>query len=303
MTEYNTGMFLPGFRSGFKRPSPEVIEKLKEVSAATAWAMLNRFTKGGGDGYFMEHVHPLQSMHRCVGPALTISYRPFDARQQQSAASDFFSFDDPVLEQQFRNYHATLNRAWVSLKPGDVIVAEGHGFSDVGQFGDCLLTCFKAKGAAGLVTDATVRDGRHILERDIAVFTGGPTVPGALMHMSRDGTSHGLVAVDVNTPIMCDGVCVRPGDIVIGDTDGVMVIPIEVADRVAELGQAQGRLEELARELGMEGKPIDDSYMPLVKWVEDRGLTQWLDTVTKYDQGRYRRVHGEDWERIHGEGE
>ncbi|MBM3957297.1 MAG: hypothetical protein FJ313_04515, partial [Gemmatimonadetes bacterium] len=239
-TKHGEGMFLPGFREEFRRPSADVIEKLKEVTAATTWAMLNRFTGGRGDEYFMEHVRPLDPLHRCAGSALTISYRPFDATGQRSAASDFFSFDDPVLAQQFRNYHATLNRAWSCLRDGDVLVAEGHGFSDVGQFGDCLLTCFKAKGAAGLVTDATVRDGRHILAREIPVFTGGPPVPGALMHISRDGTGRGLVAVDVNTPIMCDGVCVRPGDVVVADTDGVMVIPLEVADRVAELGEAQG---------------------------------------------------------------
>ena len=302
MTEPRTGMFLSGYRSEFERPSEVVVGRLRDMSAATTWAMLNRFTGGRGDEYFLEHVRPLDNMHRCVGPALTISYRPFDASGQQSAASDFFSFDDPVLEQQFRNYHATLNRAWDSLQPGDVIVAEGHGFSDVGQFGDCLLTCFQAKGLAGLVTDATVRDGRHILERDVPVFTGGPPVPGALMHISRDGTSHGLVAVDVNTPIMCDGVCVRPGDLVVADTDGAMVVPTEVVEEVAELGEAQGALENLARELGVEGKPIDDSYMPLVKWIEERGLTEWLEIINKYDNGLYQRIHGDNWRSVHGEG-
>ena len=127
MTDYGTGMFLPGFRSEFRWPPAETIEKLKELSAATTWATLNRFTNGKGDDYFTEHVYPIHPMHRCVGPALTISYRPFDARGQRTAASGFFSFDDPVLQQQFRNYHATLNRAWVSLQPGDVLVGEGHG--------------------------------------------------------------------------------------------------------------------------------------------------------------------------------
>jgi regulator of RNase E activity RraA len=205
-----------------------------------------------------------------------------------------------VLEQQYRNYHATLDRAWASLQQGDVLVGEGHGYKDVGQYGDCLMTCFVAKGAIGLVTDATVRDARHMLEHGIPVFTGGPSVPGALAHISRDGTAHGLVAVDVNTPIMCDGVCVRPGDIIIGDTDGVIVVPLEIADKVAELGQAHTRIEELSRKLGSEGAPIFDSYLPLVKHVEARGYSKWLDVITRYDGGKYRQSHGDDADRIHG---
>ncbi len=122
------------------------------------------------------------------------------------------------------------------------------------------------------------------------------------MHVSRDGTGRGLVAVDVNVPIKCGGVAVRPGDIVVADTDGVVIIPLEVADKVAELGEAQGKLEDLARELGLEGKPIDDSYMPLVEHVEARGYGKWLDVVTRYDGGQYRATHGENWRKIHGEG-
>ena len=68
MTEYGAGMLPPGFRSELKRPSPEVIEKLKEVSAATAWAMLNRFSNGRGDDYFLEHVHPIHPMNRAWAP-------------------------------------------------------------------------------------------------------------------------------------------------------------------------------------------------------------------------------------------
>ncbi len=300
--ESPTGMFLDGYRATFRRPSPATMAKLQEMSVATTWAMVNRFTAGHADDFYMEHVRPhLDTRHRCVGPAVTISYRPFDVKAQQTAAFDFFTFADPMLEQQFRNYHAVLDQAWAAIQPGDVLVGEGHGYKDVGQYGDCLLTCYEAKGAIGLVTDATVRDGRHILmDRKVAVFTGGPSVAGALMHISHEGTSRGLIATDVNTPIMVDGVCVRPGDVIVADADGVMAVPLEIVDRVAELGQAQSRLEELSRKLGSEGNPIFDSYLPLVKHIEAAGLTEWLQVVNKYDGGKYQKWHGQDAERIHG---
>ncbi|MHA2394749.1 MAG: RraA family protein, partial [Promethearchaeota archaeon] len=154
------------------------------------------------------------------------------------------------------------------------------------------------KGAAGIVTDATVRDGSYYLRLNFPTFTGGPPVPGALTHVSRDGTSHGLVAVDVNVPIMCDGVAVRPGDVIIGDMDGVMVIPIEIADKIAEYGQAWEKLEELSRKLAFDGKPIEDSYMPLVKWIKKYGYEKWLDVITKYDGGEYAKQHGEEYKKL-----
>lgn len=285
--------YLHSFRTDVKRPSKEIIEKLKEVSSATAWSTINAFAERRGDEFFMEHLRPLSNTMRCVGPALTIRYRPFDPKEKGRLDSP----GDPILAQQRKDYHATLNTAWQALQPGDVIVAEGYGFKDVGQFGDCLASCFQAKGAAGLVTDATVRDGLYYLKLNFPTFTGGPSVPGALTHISRDGTSRGLIAVDVNVPILCDGVAVRPGDVILGDMDGVVVIPIEIADKVAEYGQAKEKLEELARKLAFEGKPIEDSYMPLVKWINKYGYTKWLDIITKYDGGEYARRHGEDYKK------
>jgi hypothetical protein len=106
------------------------------------------------------------------------------------------------------------------------------------------------------------------------------------------------MAVDVNVPIPCDGVAVRPGDIILGDMDGVMVIPIEIAGKVPECGQAHEKLEELARKLAFDGKPIENSYMPLVKWIKKYGYTKWLDIITRYDGGEYTRRHGEDYKKM-----
>lgn len=291
-------MYLPTFRTEVKRPPKEVVERLKEVSCASAWGVMGRLTDRRADEFFMEHVRPLSPAFKCAGPAMTIRYRPFDPREKGYLEAR----GDPVMAQQWRDYHATVNRAWAALQPGDVIVAEGYGFKDVGQFGDCLATAFKARGAAGIVTDATIRDGPFYLKLDFPAFTQGPSVPGALCHISRDGTSRGLVAVDVNVPILCDGVAVRPGDIVLGDMDGVMVIPFEVSEKVAEWGQAEEKLEELSRRLALEGKPISESYMPLLKWIKAYGYEKWLDVITKYDGGQYAKTHGEDWEKLHGEG-
>jgi regulator of RNase E activity RraA len=285
--------FLKNFRTEFNRPPKETITKLKEVSCATAWSILNLLADNKGDDFFMEHLRPLSNSMSCVGPALTIRYRPYDPTKRKRGDTS-----DPTFTQQRRDYHATLNVAWHSIKEGDIIVAEGYGYNDVGQFGDCLASCFQTKGAAGIITDASVRDGPYYLELDYPTFTGGPTVPGALTHVSRDGTSRGLIAVDVNVPIMCDGVPVRPGDIMLGNMDGVIVIPIELADKVAEWGQAREKLEELSRKLAFDGKPIEDSYMPLVKWIKKYGYEKWLDIITKYDGGEYARRHGEDYKKL-----
>lgn len=70
------------------------------------------------------------------------------------------------------------------------------------------------------------------------------------------------------------------------------------SQEVPECGQAHEKLEELARKLAFDGKPIENSYMPLVKWIKKYGYTKWLDIITRYDGGEYTRRHGEDYKKM-----
>lgn len=143
------------------------------------------------------------------------------------------------------------------LIPGDVIVkGVSVDASDVSVWGGLMATAAKVKGLAGAVLDGGVRDVREIREVGFQVFSKS-IVPS---------TSTGrLTTVKVNVPIICGGVLVNPGDIVVGDDDGVVVIPKERLEEVVEDALEIERIEkEEAEEIKM-GKPI-------------------LDVIKKYDR-------------------
>ena len=110
-----------------------------------------------------------------------------------------------------------------SLVPDDVVVFGCGGSRRIAPWGELLSTASRARGAAGCVTDGLVRDIRAIRELRFPVFHGGI---GPL-----DSKGRGKVA-DIDVPMACAGVLVRPGDLVVGDADGVVVVPHEVEARV-----------------------------------------------------------------------
>lgn len=128
----------------------------------------------------------------------------------------------------------TLHAAIHVAQPGDVIICTMGNYEQQGPFGDCLATLCMARGIEGLVLDSCARDGETINEMGFPVFCKGHCVNGT--NKERFGT--------VNNPIAIGGQVVRAGDIVIGDDDGVVVVPAEIAEDVLRVS-----LERLAKEV------------------------------------------------------
>jgi regulator of RNase E activity RraA len=121
-----------------------------------------------------------------------------------------------------------------SLRPGDVAIMACGGSKRIAPWGGLLSTASTARGAAGCVTDGFIRDTKHIRELRLPVFNAG------IAPLDSKGRGK-LVAMDV--PVICDGVRIEPGDVVVGDADGVVVVPQRVEDQVLAMALDKVRNE------------------------------------------------------------
>lgn len=137
----------------------------------------------------------------------------------------------------------TLHAALKLAQAGDVIVCSAGGFTEQGLFGDVMASCAKGKGIAGLVVDGGVRDAAELARVGFPVFSRSISIKGAVKESL--GT--------LNQPIVVGGELVSPGDLIIGDDDGVCVVPAARIAETAEASLAREQKEVRFRELLMQG--------------------------------------------------
>jgi len=153
-------------------------------------------------------------------------------------------YDDPEHPQR---------KAIEVAPPGSVLVIDCRGDARSASAGGILVRRLEVRGVAGLVTDGGLRDTPEIAARGFPVYCKAPSAPISLIHHH---------AVDSNVPIACGGVAVYPGDVVVGDGEGVIVIPRGIADEVAADTYEQEKLEEFVQQEIASGRPLAGTYPP-----------------------------------------
>lgn len=188
--------------------SPETKTTLERTSTASLATML---FKRGLRNQFIQGVHRLGGRRpRMVGPAFTLRYIP--AREDLN----------PI--EVFRDPNHPQRRAVEEVPTGHILIMDCRQDASAASAGSILLTRLQVRGCGGVVTDGGLRDADEISDLTIPAFCARPSAPTNL-------TKH--QAVDINVPIGCGGVAVFPGDIAVGDGDGVVIIPAHLAEEIA----------------------------------------------------------------------
>jgi regulator of RNase E activity RraA len=221
------------------RLEPEVAEKLSQVSTATLTSVL---LKLGLRNTFMTDVHPLMPGARLVGQAYTLRYIPMRE-----------DLDADALEGRFDNFTNPQRIAIEHVGAGDVLVMDARGEIRAGTIGNILVTRMKNRGAAGLVTDGAFRDAAGIAAVGLPAYCRGT-------HAATNVTLHH--PVDVQLPVACGTVSVYPGDAIVGDGDGVIVIPRHLAAEAASRAVEQEQRERFILGKVQSGASIIGVYPP-----------------------------------------
>ncbi len=215
----------------------QVKQKLMQVSTATLQTQL---FKRGLHNTFLFGLRPLAPERaRFVAEAFTLRYIP--AREDLDVLE---GFKDPAHPQR---------RAIETAPPGSALVVDARGDGRAASAGAILATRLQQRGVAALVTDGSVRDSPAIAGLDMPVYTAAVSATTNLV------LHH---AVEQQVPIGCAGVPVFPGDVLVGDAEGVVVVPRHLASEVADDAYEQERLEEFIIERVRQGAALPGTYPP-----------------------------------------
>ena len=226
--------------------------QLQKTSTATIATMLFKL---GLRNQFIQGVRPVSlGKPTMVGPAFTLRYIP--AREDLNPITVFKDREHP-------------QRVAVETCPkGSVLVMDSRKDARAASAGSLLVTRLMVRGCAGIVTDGGFRDSPMIAQLPFPAFHQRPSAPTNL-------TLH--QALDINVPIGCGDVAVFPGDIIVGDDDGVMVIPAHLADQVAEEAAKMELYEAYVAEKIAEGQSIIGLY-PLTSEAHQKDFEAWKKT-------------------------
>ena len=226
--------------------APEIVELARRVSTATLTSQLQ---KRGFGNTFMHGVLPLRADLRLAGQAFTLRYIPGREDLEPPGETD--------------NRTSKQRLAVESVGPGDVLVIDARGDVRAATLGGILAARILQRGAAGIVTDGAFRDTPAIRMLDLPTYAGGQSAyVSTKVHHPQD----------INVPIGCGGVAVLPGDLIVGDGEGVVGIPRAIAEEVVEAAFEQDQREEFILSKVLEGSSILGVYPP-----DEQTLRQYED--------------------------
>ena len=205
------------------RPDRAIIDGLREIGSATASGELYKL------GIKNPHLVGLTTWNKgksVVGPALTLQWMP--KREDMSANHEYA--DTELQLHRHVMYHT---------QPGDIIVVDARGDMAAGIFGEMMLTYFKGRGGIGVVLDGCVRDWPHVEPLGLGLWMRGVT--------PNHGWQNSIMPFAVNVPIACAGALVMPGDIIIADNDGAIVVPVQLAPELIKKASEKNEWEEFTR--------------------------------------------------------
>jgi 2-keto-4-pentenoate hydratase/2-oxohepta-3-ene-1,7-dioic acid hydratase in catechol pathway/regulator of RNase E activity RraA len=218
--------------------TPELRAKLE---AAPTASLSSQLRKRGLHSCFIDGVHANIAGSKIVGTARTLRFVP--------AREDLFA--------TYGGGYNAQKRAFDAVSEGEIVVIECRGDAGAGTLGDILALRAKARGAAGVVTDGAVRDYDAVVEIGLPVFSQG-------RHPSVLGRKH--VPWESDVTIACGGAAVQPGDIIVGDGDGVIVIPPAFAEEVADAALAQEEQDAWVADRVAEGEKLDGLFPMNAEW-------------------------------------
>ena len=218
-----------------------LLAKLRKAPTAGLSAELRR---RGLNNVVIEGVHPQCRGTKMVGPARTLRFVP-NREDLFKAHGGGFNAQKQVFDQ---------------VGSGEVIVIEARGETGSGTLGDILALRARSRGAAGVVTDGGVRDDAAVEEIGLPAFsqTAHPAVLGR-RHVPWEG----------NVAVACGNATVLPGDIIVGDDDGVIVIPRGIVEEVVDEALAKEHQDEWVAARVSEGNPIDGLFPPTGRWKQE----------------------------------
>jgi regulator of RNase E activity RraA len=234
--------------------NPATREQLMKVSTATLCTAL---FKRGLRHQFIQDVRPLNpGLPNMVGEAFTLRYMP--AREDLNPINVFLDRNHPQRQ------------AVEQCPEGAVLVIDSRKDARAASAGGILVTRLMKRGAAGVVTDGGFRDSPDIARLGFAAYHSRPSAPTNL-------TLH--QAIDINVPIGCGDAPVFPGDVIVGDAEGVVVIPAHMADEIAAEATEMTVFEDFVQEKVLEGRSI-------------LGLYPSTDEQSRTDFAAWRQAHG-----------